>query len=198
MIVVGLTGSVGMGKTTTARMFADAGVPVFDADAAVHRLYDGEAAAAIEQAFPGTAALGRVDRTKLASRVVGDKDALARLEAVVQPLVRKAEEAFLADAEKRGAPVAVLDIPLLLEGGGHRRVDAVVVVSAPAATQRARVLDRPGMTEEKLDHLLARQMSDSQKRTHADFVVDTGAGLESARKQVRNILQELSKRSSRR
>ncbi|HEV1999929.1 MAG TPA: dephospho-CoA kinase [Xanthobacteraceae bacterium] len=198
MIVVGLTGSVGMGKTTTARMFAAAGAPVFDADAAVHRLYEGEAAAAIERAFPGTAAAGRVDRAKLAARVVGDKDALARLEAIVHPLVRKAEEAFLTDAEKRGALVAVLDIPLLLEGGGHRRVNVVVVVSAPAATQRARVLERPGMTEEKLDHLLARQMSDSQKRTHADFVVDTGAGLEPARIQVRNILQELSKRSSRR
>jgi dephospho-CoA kinase len=192
MIVVGLTGSVGMGKTTTARMFADAGVPVFDADAAVHRLYEGEAASAIEQAFPGTTAAGRVDRTKLGKRVVGDKEALARLEAIVHPLVRNAEEAFLADAEKKGAPVAVLDIPLLFEGGGHRRVDVVVVVFAPAETQRARVLARPGMTEEKLDHLLARQMSDSQKQTRADFVVDTGIGLEAARKQVHNILQALS------
>ena len=192
MIVVGLTGSVGMGKTTTARMFADAGVPVFDADAAVHRLYEGEAASAIEQAFPGTTAAGRVDRTKLGKRVVGDKEALARLEAIVHPLVRNAEEAFLADAEKKGAPIAVLDIPLLFEGGGHRRVDVVVVVFAPAETQRARVLARPGMTEEKLDHLLARQMSDSQKQTRADFVVDTGIGLEAARKQVHNILQALS------
>ena len=192
MIVVGLTGSVGMGKTTTARMFADAGVPVFDADAAVHRLYEGEAASAIEQAFPGTTAAGRVDRTKLGKRVVGDKEALARLEAIVHPLVRNAEEAFLADAEKKGAPIAVLDIPLLFEGGGHRRVDVVVVVFAPAKTQRARVLARPGMTEEKLDHLLVRQMSDSQKQTHADFVVDTGIGLEAARKQVHNILQALS------
>jgi dephospho-CoA kinase len=198
MIVVGLTGSVGMGKTTTARMFAEAGVPVFDADAAVHRLYEGEAAAAIEQAFPGTTVAGRVDRTKLAARVVGDQEALARLEVIVHPLVRKAEEAFLADAEKRGAPVALLDIPLLLEGGGHRRVDVVVVVSAPEEIQRARVLERPGMTEEKLDHLLARQMSDSQKRAQADFVVDTAAGLEPARKQVHNILQTLSKRPLRR
>lgn len=198
MIVVGLTGSVGMGKTTTARMFADAGVPVFDADAAVHRLYDGEAAAAIEKAFPGTSAAGRVDRTKLGERVMGDKEALARLEAIVHPLVRKAEEAFLARAEKSGAAVAVLDIPLLLEGGGHRRVDTVVVVSAPGETQRARVLERPGMTAEKLDHLLARQMSDSQKRAQADFVVDTGSGLEVARKQVRNILQALSKGPPRR
>jgi dephospho-CoA kinase len=198
MIVVGLTGSVGMGKTTTARMFADAGAPVFDADAAVHKLYEGEAAAAIEQAFPGTTAGARVDRAKLGERVVGDKEALARLEAIVHPLVRKSEEAFLADAEKRGASVAVLDIPLLLEGGGQRRVDVVVVVSAPAETQRARVLERPGMTAEKLDHLLARQMSDSQKRTHADFVVDTGKGLEPARQQVHNILQALSKRTPRR
>jgi dephospho-CoA kinase len=198
VIVVGLTGSVGMGKTTTARMFADEGVPVFDADAAVHRLYEGEAAAAIEREFPGTVAGGRVDREKLGARVVGDKGALARLEAIVHPLVRKAEEAFLNEAEKAGAPIAVLDIPLLLEGGGGRRVDAVVVVSAPAETQRARVLQRPGMTAEKLDLLLDRQMSDSQKRTHADFVVDTGSGLDAARKQVRNILQALSKRSARR
>lgn len=198
MIVVGLTGSVGMGKTTTARMFADAGVPVFDADAAVHKLYEGDAAAVIEQAFPGTTAAGRVDRAKLATHVVGDKEALARLEAIVHPLVRKAEEAFLAAAEKAGAPVAVLDIPLLLEGGGRRRVDVVVVVSAPQETQRARVLERPGMTVEKLDHLLARQMSDSQKRAHADFVVDTGISLELARQQVHNILQALSKRPPRR
>lgn len=198
MIVVGLTGSVGMGKTTTARMFADAGVPVFNADAVVHRLYEGEAAPAIERVFPGTAGAGAVDRAKLAERVVGDPAALARLEAIVHPLVRKAEEAFLADAEKKGAAVAVLDIPLLLEGDGDRRVDVVVVVSAPAEIQRARVLERPGMTAEKLDHLLARQMSDSQKRARADFVVDTGQGLESARKQVHNILEALSKRSPRR
>jgi dephospho-CoA kinase len=198
MIVVGLTGSVGMGKTTTAGMFADAGVPVFDADAAVHQLYEGDAAAAIEEAFPGTTAAGRVDRTKLATRVVGDQEALARLEAIVHPLVRTAEGAFLADAERSGAPVAVLDIPLLLEGGGHRRVDVVVVVSAPAETQRARVLGRPSMTADKLDHILARQMSDSQKRAHADFVVDTGMGLEAARQQVHNILEALSKRPPRR
>jgi dephospho-CoA kinase len=198
VIVVGLTGSVGMGKTTTARMFADEGVPVFDADAAVHALYEREAAPAIERAFPGTTVDGRVDREKLAARIVGDKQALARLEAIVHPLVRKAEEAFLAQADARGAAVAVLDVPLLLEGGGHHRVDAVVVVSAPEDTQRRRVLERPGMTEEKLDHLLARQMSDSHKRAHADFVVDTGKGVDAARKQVRNILQELSKRSGRR
>jgi dephospho-CoA kinase len=198
VIVVGLTGSVGMGKTTTARMFADAGVPVFDADAAVHRLYEGEAAAAIEQAFPGTTTAGRVDRTKLAARVVGDKEALARLEGIVHPLVRRAEEAFLADAGKKGALVAVLDIPLLLEGDGPRRVDAVVVVSAPAETQRARALERPGMTAEKLDHLLARQMSDSQKRAQADFVIDTDKGVEAARRQVHNILEELSKGPARR
>jgi dephospho-CoA kinase len=198
VIVVGLTGSVGMGKTTTARMFADEGVPVFDADAAVHALYQREAAPAIERAFPGTTVDGRVDREKLAARIVGDKQALARLEAIVHPLVRKAEEAFLAQADASGAAVAVLDVPLLLEGGGHHRVDAVVVVSAPEETQRSRVLERPGMTEEKLDHLLARQMSDSHKRAHADFVVDTGKGVDAARKQVRNILQELSKRSGRR
>jgi dephospho-CoA kinase len=198
VIVIGLTGSVGMGKTTTARLFAEEGVPVFDADAAVHRLYEGPAVAAIEQAFPGVTVDGRVDRGKLAARVVGDKDALMRLEAIVHPLVREAEEAFLADAAAKGAAVAVLDVPLLLEGGGKERVDAVVVVSAPAATQRARVLERPGMTADKLDHLLARQMSDSQKRAQADFVVYTGQGLEPARKQVQNILQALSKRPPRR
>ena len=198
MIVVGLTGSVGMGKTTTARMFSDAGVPVFNADAVVHGLYGGAAAAAIERAFPGTTVAGRVDRAKLAARVLGDKGALADLEAIVHPLVRQAEEVFLAAARKRGVAIAVLDIPLLLEGGGKHRVDVVVVVSAREETQRTRVMERPGMTPEKLDHLLARQMSDSQKRAHADFVVDTGQGLEAARKQVHNILQELSKRSPQR
>jgi dephospho-CoA kinase len=195
MIVVGLTGSVSMGKSTTARMFAGEGVPVFDADAAVHKLYEGEAAPLIEKAFPGTTTGGRVDREKLAALVVEDKQALARLEAIVHPLVRAAQKAFLAEAEKRGASVAVLDIPLLLETGGEERVDVVVVVSAPVDVQRTRAMERAGMTQEKLAGMLARQMSDSEKRARADFIVDTSCGFEAARAQVQAILRELSKRT---
>ena len=147
MIILGLTGSLGMGKSTTAKMFAEAGVPVHDADAAVHRLYEGEAVPLIEAAFPGSTAGGKVDRDKLGQRVIGDAAAMRKLEAIVHPLVRKAEERFLAEAERAGAKVAVLDIPLLFETGGDKRCDAVVVVSAPPGTQRARVLERPGMTE---------------------------------------------------
>jgi dephospho-CoA kinase len=192
MIVLGLTGSLGMGKTTTARLFADEGVPVFDADAAVHRLYDGEAVPTIEAAFPGTTVAGRVDRAKLAAAVVGRPDALARLESIVHPLVRVAQQRFLAEARKSGAPVAVLDIPLLFETGGAERVDQVVVVSAPAEVQRERVLARPEMTAEKFEAMLLRQMPDSEKRQRADFVVDTGRGLEAAREQVRAILRALA------
>jgi dephospho-CoA kinase len=192
MFVIGLTGSLGMGKTTTAGFFAEAGVPVHDADAIVHRLYEGEAAAAIEQAFPGTTAGGRVDRGKLAARVLDDPQALQRLETIVHPLVREAEERFLADGKARGARVAVLDIPLLLETGGDRRVDAIVVVSAPADLQRSRVLDRPGMTPEKLDAILARQMADAEKRRRADFVVDTSQGFEAARARVQQILRAVA------
>src|SRR6202521_5140197 len=155
MVVIGLTGSLGMGKSTTSRFFAEAGVPVYDADEAVHRLYAGEAAAAIEAAFPGTTGEQGVDRAKLAQAVLGDDTALARLEAIVHPLVRREELRFLEAARKAGAPVAVLDIPLLFETGGDRRVDAVVVVSAPAQMQRARVFERPGMTEEKFRALIA-------------------------------------------
>ena len=192
MIVLGLTGSLGMGKTTTAKMFADEGVPVFDADATVHRLYDGEAVPLIEQAFPGTTLDGRVDRTKLSARVIGMTEALKKLEAIVHPLVRDAREKFLAEAEQRGAPIVLLDIPLLLETGGQLRVDKVVVVSAPPEMQRERVLDRPEMTEEKFEAMLARQMPDSEKLRRADFVVDTGRGIEPAREQVRAILRALA------
>ena len=173
MFVLGLTGSLGMGKSTTARFFAEASVPVHDADAVVHRLYEGEAVAAIEAAFPGTTADGRVDRTRLAARVLGDAAALKRLEAIVHPLVRKAEQQLLEEAQAHGEPIAVLDIPLLFETGGDRRVDAVVVVTAPPEVQRARVLERPGMTMEKLDSILAKQIPDEEKRRRADFVVDT-------------------------
>jgi len=192
MIVLGLTGSLGMGKSTTARMFADEGVPVFDADAMVHRLYDGEAAPLIEQAYPGTTVDGRVDRRRLAARVVGNIEALKKLEGIVHPLVRAAEQEFIADAERKGASVVLLDIPLLLETGGHLRVDKIVVVSAPAETQRARVLERPEMTDEKFEAMLARQMPDSEKLRRADFVVDTSRGIEPAREQVRAILRALA------
>jgi dephospho-CoA kinase len=190
MVVIGLTGSLGMGKTTTARLFAEVGVPVYDADETVHRLYAGEAAALIEAAFPGTTAEHGVDRARLAQAVLGDSAALARLEAIVHPLVRREELRFLEAARKTGARVVVLDIPLLFETGGDRRVDAVVVVSAPAEMQRARVFARPGMTEEKFRALVAKQMSDEEKRRRADFVVDTSQGHDYAKAQVRAILRQ--------
>ncbi len=192
MFVLGLTGSIGMGKSTTARFFADAGVPVYDADAAVHRLYEGEAVAPIEAAFPGTTIAGKVDRTRLAARVVEDPAALQRLEEIVHPLVRNAEMRFLAQAEASGHAVAVLDIPLLLETGGDRRVDAIVVVTAPSDVQRQRILERPGMTAEKLDALLARQISDAEKRRRADFIVDSSQGFDAARAQVHAILRAIA------
>jgi dephospho-CoA kinase len=193
MIVLGLTGSLGMGKSTTATMFAEAGVPVHDADAAVHRLYEGEAVPLIEAAFPGSTAGGKVDRDKLGRRVIGDASAMKKLEAIVHPLVRKAEERFLADAERAGAKVAVLDIPLLFETGGEERCDVVVVVSAPPGTQRARVLERPGMTEAKFQALAGKQMPDADKRARADFIVDSGQGFAAARQQVREILAQVAK-----
>jgi dephospho-CoA kinase len=197
MFILGLTGSIGMGKTTTARLFAEEGVPVHDADAAVHKLYEGEAVPLIEAAFPGTTEAGRVDREKLGQRVVGDAAAMKRLEAIVHPLVRQAEERFLAEAKARDAKVVVLDIPLLFETGGDTRVDATVVVTAPADVQRARVLERPGMSAEKLDALLAKQMPDAEKRRRADFIVDSGQGIEHARAQVRQILTRIANMSKR-
>jgi dephospho-CoA kinase len=198
MFILGLTGSLGMGKSTTAKFFAEEGVPVHDADAAVHRLYDGEAMAAIEAAFPGTTGNGKVDREKLGKRVLGDALAIKRLEAIVHPLVRQAEEHFLAEAEGKGAAVAVLDIPLLYETGGDQRCDAVVVVSAPADQQRLRAFERPGMTEQKLAAILAKQTPDTEKRARADFVVDTSQGYEAARAQVRDILKAVATMSKRR
>jgi len=189
MIVLGLTGSIGMGKSTAAGFFAEAGVPVHDADAVVHRLYEGEAVPAVEAAFPDTTHDGQVDRGRLGQRVLGDPAALKRLEAIVHPLVRRDEERFLADAEAAGAAVVVLNIPLLFESGGDRRCDAVVVVSAPATMQRERVMSRPGMTEEKLARVLAQQMPDAEKRRRADFVVDSSQDFDSTRAQVRAILQ---------
>jgi dephospho-CoA kinase len=198
MFVLGLTGSLGMGKSTTARFFAEEGVPVHDADAVVHRLYDGEAAAAIEAAFPGTTTAGKVDREKLATRVLGDGGALKRLEEIVHPLVQEAERRLLAEAQARGEKVAVLDIPLLFETGGEERVDAVVVVSAPADVQRSRALERPGMTVDKLDAILAKQMPDEEKRRRADFVVDTSRGFAVARAEVRAILGAIATMPKRR
>ena len=194
MFILGLTGSLGMGKSTAARFFAEAGVPVHDADAVVHRLYEGEAVAAIEAAFPGTTAGGKVDRNKLAARVLGDAAALQRLEAIVHPLVQEAERRLLAEAAANGEKIAVLDIPLLFETGGNRRVDAVVVVSAPPDVQRARVLERPGMTIEKLESILSKQMPDAEKRRRAHFLVDTGRGFPSAERQIGDILRALASR----
>ena len=188
MIRLGLTGSIGMGKSTVARMFADEGVPVFDADAVVHRLQGPEGAlvAAIESAFPGTTSESGVDRPALAERVLDRPEALRRLEALVHPAVAREREAFLA--AHADAPLVVLDIPLLFEKGGWNQVDKVVVVSAPAEVQRARVLARAGMTDEKLEHILALQMPDSEKRARADFTVSTGGSLEETRQSVRRII----------
>lgn len=197
MFVLGLTGSLGMGKSTTAKFFAEEGVPVHDADAAVHRLYEGAAVPLIEAAFPGTTADGKVDRDKLAKRVLGDAAAIKRLEAIVHPLVAEVRERFLREAEQSGARVAVLDIPLLYETGGDKRCDAVVVVSAPADIQRARAFERSGMTEEKLAAILAKQMPDAEKRARADFVVDTSKSYEDARQQVRDILARVGKTANR-
>jgi dephospho-CoA kinase len=193
MFVLGLTGSIGMGKSTTAKMFAAEGVPVHDADAAVHKLYEGEASPAIEAAFPGTTGKGRVNRVKLGQRVLGDEIAMKRLEHIVHPLVRQAEERFLAEAKKNGAKVALLDIPLLYETAGDKRCDAVVVVTAPSDIQRVRAFERPGMTAEKFESILAKQTPDTEKRRRADFVVDTSQGLDAARAQVRDILKAIVK-----
>ena len=185
--VIGLTGSIGMGKTETAKLFAAEGVPVFDADAVVHDLYAGEAATMIEAAFPGTTTNGAVDRAALAARVTGDADALKRLEGLMHPLVAAHKAEFLARNGR--APVVVLDIPLLLETG--EKVDAVVVATAPEHVQRERVLSRPGMTEAKFAALLARQMSDRQKRAQAHYLVMTDQGLDHAREQVKMILADI-------
>ena len=189
MIVLGLTGSIGMGKSTAGGFFAEEGVPVYDADATVHALYAGAAAPAIEAAFPGTTVDGTVDRDRLTARVLGDPAALKRLEAIVHPLVRREEERFLAAAEAAGARVAVVNIPLLFETGGDKRCDAVVVVSAPPDMQRERVMARPGVSEEKFNTLLGKQMPDAEKRARADFIVDTAQDFDSTRAQIRAILR---------
>jgi dephospho-CoA kinase len=192
VIVLGLTGSIGMGKSTTAKMFADAGVPVHDSDEAVHRLYSGAAAPLVEAAFPGTTKEGVVDRAELAKRVVGQPQAIAGLEKIVHPLVRADADAFLKRHRAAGSPLAVLDIPLLFETGGTGRVDKIAVVTAPAEIQRERVLPRPGMTPEKFEAIMAQQMPDAEKRKRADFIIDTGKGLAAARQAVHAIIRELT------
>ncbi|MEZ5994235.1 MAG: dephospho-CoA kinase [Hyphomonadaceae bacterium] len=193
MIVVGLTGSIGMGKSTVARMFVEEGAPAFNSDDAVHALYapGGAAVAPVEAAFPGVTKSGGIDRGALSARVVGNEAAIKQLETIVHPLVRAAQQEFLSSNLAAGAPVVVLDIPLLFETGGGDLVDKVVVVSAPAAIQRARVLARPGMSEAKFEAILARQTPDSEKRAKADFVIDTGVGLEQTQAQVRAVLDAL-------
>ncbi len=192
MFILGLTGSIGMGKSTTATLFAEEGVPVHDADAAVHELYEGLAAPLIEAAFPGTTINSKVDRQKLGAVVVGNPAALKRLEAIVHPLVAQARDDFLQKARLGGAKVVLLDIPLLFEVGADQLVDAVVVVSASEPIQRQRVMERPGMTAEKFEALLAKQMPDAEKRRRADFIVDSGQGIEPARQQVREILRKVA------
>jgi dephospho-CoA kinase len=192
VFILGLTGSMGMGKSTAANFFRQAGVPVNDSDAVVHRLYEGDAVAPVEAAFPGVTADGRIDRAKLAAQLVGKPEAIKKLEAIVHPLVRAVTARFDAEQAARGARIVVLDIPLLFETGGEKNVDAVVVVSAPAEVQRARIIGRPGMTAEKLDALLARQMPDAEKRARAHFVVDSSGGFDSARAQVHGILRAVA------
>jgi dephospho-CoA kinase len=191
MIILGLTGSIGMGKSTTATMFREEGVPVHDSDEAVHRIYAGPAAPLIEAAFPGTVVDGVVDRQLLAQRVLGKPEELRRLEGIIHPLVRKDADAFLDGARAKGEKLVLLDIPLLFETGGTDRVDRIVVVTAPPEIQRERVLRRPGMTEEKFAAILARQVPDEEKRRQADYVIDTSLGMEAARQRVREIVNEL-------
>ncbi len=192
MIVIGLTGSIGMGKTTTAKLFAAEGIPVLDSDAVVHDLYSADAVPMIEAAFPGTTISGRVDRLELGNILRENPANFSKLEAIVHPLVRERQEAFLRKAREENQNFAVLDIPLLFETGAETRVDKIVVVSCAPEIQRQRVLSRPGMTEEKFEMILARQMPDAKKRRRADFIIDSGNGVEAARDQVREILQRLS------
>lgn len=191
MITIGLTGSIGMGKSTSAEMFKAAGVPVVSADEIVHDLYNGAATSLIEDAFPGTTSNGVVDRGLLSETLLRDPGGFKRLEAIVHPLVREREHAFLEDARSSGQPLALIDIPLLYETGAENRVDRVVVVSCGLEIQRQRVLARPGMTEDKFEAILARQVPDAEKRRRADFVIDTSQGLEPARQQVEDIVARL-------
>ena len=195
MIILGLTGSIGMGKSTAARQLRRLGLPVYDADAVVHRLMakGGAAVARIAQAFPQAIVEGAVDRRRLGARVFGDDAALARLEAILHPLVRLQERLFLQQARRRRTPIVVLDIPLLFEGGGDRRVDAVIVVSCPAFLQEQRVLSRPGMTKNKLAAIRSRQLDDREKRRRADFVIPTGLCRRQALRRLCAMLHELQR-----
>ena len=197
MLVIGLTGGIGMGKSAAAEHFARRGVPVFNADACVHRLYEGEAVAAIEAAFPGVTRGGRVDRKLLAERVTGQPERLGQLEKIVHPMVVKAEIDFLREQESKGAKLAVLEIPLLFETGAEKRVDVTIVLSAPSEVQRERVLARPGITTDKLEHLLGRQLSDAARRTRADYVVDSGTTLADMRIEIDKLIESLQTRESR-
>lgn len=197
MIVIGLTGSIGMGKSAVAERFRQLGIPVCDADAIVHKLYEGAAVAPIEAAFPGTTCGGKVDRVKLGRAVLGNPHGLKQLESIVHPMVQAAEREFLRQAAEQGAPMAVLEIPLLFETGGEAKVDVTVVVSAPADVQRERVLERPGMSSSKLEAILSRQMPDAEKRRRADFVVDTGGSIEQSHAQVDAIVEALRNRGGR-
>ena len=198
MKVLGLTGSIGMGKSTTAKLFAEAGVPVYDADATVHKVYEGVAVAAVEAAFPGTTANGKVDRSRLSAKVVGHPQEIRRLEQIVHPMLRAHHQQFLDEAERSGAAVAVVDVPLLFETGGDKRVDAVVVVTTSPQVQRERILARGTMTEEALDALLGRQMPDAEKRKRADFVVVLSFGLVFVWARIRDILDQVAKMPRRR
>jgi dephospho-CoA kinase len=197
MLVIGLTGGIGMGKSAAAEHFARRGIPVFNADACVHRLYEGEAVEEIEAAFPGVTREGRVDRKLLAEQVSGHPERLRRLESVVHPMVVKAEIDFLREQERNGARMAVLEIPLLFETGAEKRVDVTIVVSAPSRVQRERVLTRPGMTVEKLEHLLARQLSDKERRARADFVINSGTSLKEMHVDLDQLIESLQNRQGR-
>lgn len=194
MIVLGLTGSIGMGKSTTAKMFASEGIPVHDSDETVHRLYAGKAAPLIAAAFPGTVSAGVVDRKRLSAAVLDDQDKLRKLGEIVHPLVRADQDAFVARHRAEKTPLVVLDIPLLFETGATDRVDDILVVTAPPEVQKARVMSRPGMTEEKFNAIVANQVADREKRRNADFVIDTGAGMDAAHEAVRHVIQTLRER----
>lgn len=191
MLVVGLTGSIGMGKSTAAKRFRDQGIPVFDADAVVHALYEGRAAPLIEDAFPGTVAQGKVDRRLLAQALMGDKARIKELEKIVHPLVREERETWLERQKRDGAAMVVLEVPLLFETGGDKSVDVTVLVTAPPEIQRARVLERPGMTPEKFESLLANQMSDEEKRKRADYIVDTNQPIEKTAQEIDKLIESL-------
>ena len=197
MLVIGLTGGIGMGKSAAAERFASHGIPVFNADLCVHQLYEGEAVAAIEAAFPGVARGGKIDRKLLSEKIAGSPQRLRQLEAIVHPMVVAAEIDFLIEQENKGEKLAVLEIPLLFETGAEKRIDVTVVLSAPAELQRERVLARPGMSVDKLEHLLARQLPDAERRARADYVVDSGESLEDMHRALDKLIESLQNRQGR-